>query len=224
MVPISATLRPASPNITQVGSSVRLDVRRLSHVRVFVLVRHGQSLLNRDGIVNGDPLRDPGLSREGIKQARELGKQIAAMAVKVVVVSPFPRALQTAEVALEGRDIPQVVDADLGDVRLGELEGASVAHYRAAAPHNDPSVRFTGGESLNGAARRYARAFERLLARSEPVTLVVCHELVVRYGVNATTGSDNLDTPLHNVANATPYLFDETGLKRAITRIRELAR
>ena len=48
-----------------------------------------------------------------------------------MVVSPFPRALQTAD-ALEGRGIPRVVDDELGDIRLGELEGATVARYRAA--------------------------------------------------------------------------------------------
>jgi broad specificity phosphatase PhoE len=190
---------------------------------VFVLARHGQSVLNVDGIVNGDPLRDPGLSREGIEEARELGRQVSAVAVEVAVVSPFPRAVQTAEVALEGREIQRVVDDDLGDVRLGELEGATLARYRAAKAHTDPTVRFPAGESLNEAARRYARAFERLLARSELITLVVCHEIAVRYSVNAACGSFDLERPLHDVANATPYLFDEVGLQDAMTGMLELA-
>ena len=193
-------------------------------VRVFVLARHGQSVLNVAGIVNGDPGRDRGLTDQGIEEARELGRQISAVAVQVAVVSEFPRAVQTAEVALSGRAIPYVVDDDLGDIRLGELEGASLARYRAAKPHSDHNVRFPAGESLNEAARRYARAFERLLARSESVTLVVCHEIAVRYSVNAAGGSDDLDEPLHNVANATPYVLDEAGLQGAITGILELAR
>jgi broad specificity phosphatase PhoE len=190
---------------------------------VFVLARHGQSVLNVAGIVNGDSQRDRGLSQEGIVEARGLGKQISAVAVDVVAVSPFPRAEQTAEVALEGRDVLRVVDNDLGDIRLGELEGATLTRYRAAKPHSDHNVRFPGGESLNEAARRYARAFERLLARSESVTLIVCHEIAVRYCVNAASGSNDLDKPLHNVPNATPYVFDEVGLGRAMTRIRDLA-
>jgi broad specificity phosphatase PhoE len=190
---------------------------------MFVLARHGQSVLNVRGIVNGDPLLDPGLSQEGIAQARRLGSQISGFAVELVVVSPFPRAMHTAEIALEGRDVPRVVDHDLGDIRIGELEGLTVADYRAAPAHRDHSVRFPGGESLSEAALRYARALDRLLARDEPVTLVVAHEMVVRYSVNAAGGSDDLDEPLHEVANATPYLFDEDGMQRAVSRIRELA-
>ena len=96
---------------------------------MFVLVRHGQSVLNVDGVVNGDPRRDPGLSPAGIEQAQRLGRQVAALAVDVAVVSPFPRAIETLDVALAGRAIPRVVDDDLGDIRLGELEGGTVAAY-----------------------------------------------------------------------------------------------
>jgi broad specificity phosphatase PhoE len=193
------------------------------HVRLFILVRHGQSVLNVEGIVNGDPLGDPGLSPHGIEEARAVGRQIAAVAVDVVVVSPFPRAAQTAEIALEGRGVPRIVDDDLGDIRLGELEGATVARYRAAKPASDRNMRFPGGESLNEATLRFAQAFERLLGRSESVTLVCCHEFAVRYSVNAASGSKDLETPLHTVANATPYLFDKVGLEHALTRMRELA-
>jgi hypothetical protein len=51
----------------------------------------------------------------------------------------------------------------------------------------------------------------------------VCHEIPVRYAVNAANGSDDLDGPLHDVANAAPYVFDEDALRRAVDRIRELA-
>lgn len=199
-------------------------LRKLSPMGVFVLVRHGQSLLNVDGVVNGDPRRDFGLSPLGIEQARRLGGQLAPLALDLAVVSPFPRAIETLDLALAGRAIPRVVDDDLGDIRLGELEGGTVAEYRAATAHGDRNQRFPGGESLNEAAHRYARAFKRLLARSERGTLVVCHEMVVRYSVNAAGGSDDLDRPLHDVVNAAPYLFDEAGLEAAVTRMLVLAR
>ncbi len=115
-----------------------------------------------------------------------------------------------------------MVDEELGDIRVGELDGGTLADYRAATAHGDRNRRFPGGESLNEAARRYAESFERLLSRAEAVTLVVSHEYPVRYAVNAA-GDGELDAPLHDVPNATPYLFDETGLARAAARIRELA-
>jgi broad specificity phosphatase PhoE len=192
-------------------------------MRLFLAVRHGQSLFNVDKIVNGDPALDRGLSEQGIEEAERLAGELAALPVDLVAVSPFPRALQTANIALAARDVAHLVDEDLGDVRIGELEGASLAAYRDAPAHSDRKERFPGGESLDEAALRYAGACERLLARTEPVTLVVWHEIPVRYLANAAAGSGELNGPLRFVANATPYLFDEESLRRAVERMRELA-
>jgi broad specificity phosphatase PhoE len=192
-------------------------------VRLFLVARHGQSLFNVDKVVNGDPTLDRGLSEQGIEEAERLAGQLAGLPLDLVVVSPFPRALQTANIALAGREVPHLVDEELGDVRIGELEGKSLDAYRDTPAHSNRKERFPGGESLDEAALRYASVCERLLARHEPATLVVCHEIPVRYLANAAAGSAELNGPLKFVANATPYLFDETSLGRAVERIRELA-
>ena len=80
------------------------------------------------------------------------------------------------------------------------------------------------GESLDEAALRYAEGFRRVLERSERTILVVCHEIPLRYALNAAMGSDELDGPTHDLRNATPYLFSEERLVRAVERIAELAR
>ena len=192
-------------------------------MRLFLVARHGQSLFNVDQVVNGDPDLDRGLSEQGIEEAERLAGQLAALPLDLVAVSPFPRALQTANIALAGREVPHLVDDDLGDVRIGELEGKTLAAYREAPAHSNRKERFPGGESLDEAALRYAAAFGRLLERDEPATLVVCHEIPVRYLANAAAGSAELNGPLTLVANADPYLFDESSLGRAVERIRELA-
>jgi len=192
-------------------------------MRLFLVCRHGQSLFNVDQIVNGDPALDRGLSEQGIEEAERLAGQLAALPLELVAVSPFPRALQTANIALAGREVPHLVDEDLGDVRIGELEGASLDAYRAAPAHANRKERFPGGESLDEGALRYARAFGGLLEHDERAILVVCHEIPVRYLVNAAAGSAELNGPLTFVANATPYLFDESSLRRAVERMRELA-
>src|ERR1051325_682580 len=157
-------------------------------MRLFLVVRHGQSLFNVDQVVNGDPALDRGLSEQGIEEAERLAGQLAALPIDLVAVSPFPRALQTANIALDGREVPHLVDEELGDVRIGELEGRSLDDYRATPAHSNRKERFPGGESLAEAALRYAGAVERLLARDETVTLVVCHEIPVRYLANAAAG------------------------------------
>ena len=194
-------------------------------MRLLLLARHGQSLFNVDGVVNGDPARDRGLAPLGIEEALALATQIAAVAIDGCAVSTFPRAHETARLALAARadTVPTTIDPDLDDIQVGDLEGRTLADYRAWKHGRSRDEPFPGGESLNASARRYANAYERLLARPEDTVLCICHEVPVRYAVNAASGSNDLDGPLHDVANATPYLFDADGLRRAVDRMRELA-
>jgi broad specificity phosphatase PhoE len=192
-------------------------------MRVFILARHGESRLNVAGLVNADPALDEGLTARGEQQARDLGAQIAALEIELVVTSRFPRAQATAAAALEGRDVPHAVVPELDDVRVGDLEGKTIAEYRAWKSRHARSRAFPGGESLDDAALRFAGAFTALLDRPEQVILVVCHEIPVRYAVNAASGSAMLDGPLHDVRNAEPYLFDEHGLAAAVAGIERLA-
>lgn len=191
-------------------------------MRLLLLARHGQSLFNVDGVVNGDPARDRGLSPLGEDEARKLAAQLAGAAIDACVTSTFPRAQQTAQLALGDRAAatPTTRDGDLDDIRVGELEGRTLADYRAWKHAHTRADPFPHGESLDAAARRYADAFERLADRPESTILCVCHEIPVRYAVNAAAGSADLDGPLHDVANATPYLFEEPALRRAVARLR----
>jgi broad specificity phosphatase PhoE len=118
--------------------------------------------------------------------------------------------------------VPHVVDSDLDDVRIGELEGQTIAEYRAWKSHSSREQPFPGGESLDDAARRFAGALASLLNRPERAILVVCHEIPVRYAINAATGSETLDGPVHDVRNALPFVFDERGLTAAVAGINRL--
>jgi broad specificity phosphatase PhoE len=112
---------------------------------------------------------------------------------------------------------------DLDDIRVGELEGKTLADYREWKHAHTRSDRFPGGESLDEAAARYAAAYRELLARPERTILTVCHEIPVRYAVNAVAGSSALDRPTHDIRNAVPYVFDEHGLEAAAAGIERLA-
>jgi broad specificity phosphatase PhoE len=192
-------------------------------VRLFLLARHGESLFNVAGVVNADPERDRGLSETGRREAKLLGDQLAGVQIDLLVTSRFPRTHETAAIALEGRGIPQIEMSDLDDVRVGDLEGKSLAEYRAWKRGRPRSEPFPGGESLDDAAARYARAYAQVAARAESVILVVCHEIPVRYAVNAAAGSTNLDAPVHDIRNAVPYLFGEGELQAAAARIGQLS-
>jgi broad specificity phosphatase PhoE len=188
-----------------------------------MLSRHGQSVFNTGGLVNGDPALDRGLSESGRAEARRLHDQIAAVDLDLVVTSRFPRAQETATIALGDRDVPRVVFEDFDDVRIGKLEGKTVADYREWKHAHTRSDPFPGGESLDEAAVRYAHAYRAVLARAERTILVVCHEIPVRYAVNAAAGSKDLDAPAHDIENAAPYIFGERELTKAAERMERLA-
>src|SRR5258707_11301869 len=98
------------------------SVRRM---RLLLLARHGQSVFNVSGVVNGDPTLDRGLSDAGKAAAESLALELAGVPIELCVTSRFPRAQETARLALGSRaaDVPHVVDADLDDIRIGALIG-----------------------------------------------------------------------------------------------------
>src|SRR5215217_3942777 len=179
--------------------------------------RHGESTLNVEQRVNGDCEVPVALTENGRDAARRLGAQLANFTIDVCVHTRFARTRETAELAVPAT--PLVVEPLLDDVDVGDLEGCTIEDYRAWKRGHARSDAFPGGESLDDGARRYARAFRSLLERPERSVLVVCHEIPVRYALNAAAGSDELDGPTHAVLNATPYLFDESSLLRAAERI-----
>ena len=192
-------------------------------VRLFILARHGQSTLNRERRVNGDPAVPAPLTEQGREEARLLGLQVSSLPIELAVHTRFARTRETLAEMLGGRDVPLVEEPLLDDIRIGELEGWSIDRYREVKRELGRSRPFPGGESLDDAARRYAEGLRRLLARPEATVLVVLHEIPLRYALNAAAGSDELDGPVHDLPNAWPFLFDGESLTRAADRMAELA-
>ncbi len=192
-------------------------------MKLIVISRHAHSTLNEAQRVNGDPSVHVPLTETGRLEASRLGDQLAGIPLELAIHTRFGRTRETAEIALDGRDVPTVVEPLLDDIKIGELEGREISDYRAWKREHTRADRFPGGESLDEAARRYAQAWAAVAARPEGSILVVCHEIPLRYGLNGASGSDRLDAPVHDIPNATPYLFTPERLAQAATRIAELA-
>jgi broad specificity phosphatase PhoE len=189
-------------------------------VRVFVLARHGESMLNIERRVNGDPNVPVPLSDRGQEEARRLGEQVEHFPLDACVHTRFPRTRETAMTALSEReDVPFVEEPRFDDIDIGDLEGQRIEDYREWKHSHARSDPFPGGESLDDAARRYADAFRGLLDSPWRSVLVVTHEIPIRYALNAAAGSDSLDGPAHEISNAVPYVFDDEALERAIAGI-----
>jgi broad specificity phosphatase PhoE len=77
-----------------------------------ILIRHGQSHFNvHFGATREDPgIIDPGLTEEGITQAREAGRALLDHDVRRIVASPYSRTLETAELIADQLGLPVTVD------------------------------------------------------------------------------------------------------------------
>ena len=69
-------------------------------MRVFVLARHGESTLNIEHRVNGDPNVPVALTERGREESARLGQQVANLPFDACVHTRFPRTQETAAIAL----------------------------------------------------------------------------------------------------------------------------
>jgi 2,3-bisphosphoglycerate-dependent phosphoglycerate mutase len=152
-----------------------------------------------------------GLTPRGRDEARRLGQELRGRQLDLCVTSAFQRTRETADIALEGRDVPRAVDPRLNDPLIGRFEGADIDEYRAWASGSPSSAAPEGGgESRLAIVERYARAFRDLLDRPENTILVVCHSLPVSYVLGAREGrAPGVRMPLADHAHPYPFTAEE---------------
>jgi broad specificity phosphatase PhoE len=186
-------------------------------VETLILARHGESAYSAEGLVNGDPSVAVGLTPRGEDQARVLGLALLDEPLDLCVVTSLPRTRATAELALEGRDVPIEEAAELADPSAGSFEGKHLDDYRAWAWSADSREEAPGGgESRVAAIGRYAGAYRALLGRPEGTILAVVHALPIAYLVRALDGDDPAARMDFKVEHAHPYRFDADDLRRAL--------
>ena len=191
-------------------------------LRLFVFARHAESVANPANMLNSNPSQPVELTARGRTQARALGAQLANLHVDLAVGTRLLRTQQTIDIALDGRQVPTLIEPGFDEIRAGDLEGARIEAYRSWRDQHTLGDHLPHGESIQDALRRYADALRRLLDRTETVTLVVIHDLALRYIAAAAATSSS---PVNGTAfpNAVPYLFDEPAARRAATSLAALA-
>jgi broad specificity phosphatase PhoE len=188
-----------------------------------ILVRHAESEFSVRGAMNGDPATSCPLTDEGREQATRLADALRDDPVDLVVVTEFARTVETADLALAGRDVPRLAVPELNDIRVGEFEGGLLETYRAWVRDRSPvAVPPGGGESRADVVRRYGAGFRLVLARPEQAILVVTHGLPIRYVLLAAEGSGPRSV-VENVEYATPYALRREELERAVERLERWA-
>lgn len=172
-------------------------------MKVLILARHGESEYSARGLCNGDPSIPVLLTPRGQKQATELGVDLSGEPIGLCATSQFPRARETADIALQGRDIPRIILPELNDINYGALEGDTREQYHAWMREHGDDARLPGGESRTDVAHRVSAGLVRLLDRSEEIILAVAHEMVIKLVLNTCEQRD--PDAARQVEYATPY-------------------
>jgi 2,3-bisphosphoglycerate-dependent phosphoglycerate mutase len=138
---------------------------------LLVLVRHGQSDWNLKNLFTG--WKDPGLSEQGIAEARAAGEKLkeAGYRFDVAFTSDLKRAQDTLDIMLEKleqKDLPVMKDQALNERDYGELTGLNKDDARkrwgAEQVHiwrRSFDIAPPGGESLKDTAARVLPYFHK---------------------------------------------------------------
>lgn len=152
---------------------------------MLLLVRHGESTGNADGLLLGH--LDRPLTEWGRTQARSLHTLVSG--ATRVVSSPLERARHTAE--LLGTGLPVEIDERWIEMDYGAFDGTPVADVPSevwAQWRADPTYRPPGGESLADTGQRVRSACQELLgsggdARGDGIVVVVSHVSPIKAAV-----------------------------------------
>jgi broad specificity phosphatase PhoE len=138
-------------------------------------VRHGKSMANASATV-GVP--ETPLAEEGLEQARLTGQDLRAENVTAIVCSSYIRAQQTAEIIAAELRIPvheiTVID-ELGERRMGELEGKPKLHETTFFYENDSDLNFESHADLIDRVDIALEKVKYIASTTKGTTVVVGH-------------------------------------------------
>jgi broad specificity phosphatase PhoE len=140
-----------------------------------ILVRHGESVGNRDRIFAVNPAQLP-LTELGYQQALAVSHRIKELfKAELVVASPYVRAHETGRVIADALGLPLDIEPDLYERDVGSLVGKSYDSLARAPDYNLAMPwrwRPEGGESYEDVRDRVGPILDRL-AKAHPQRDVV---------------------------------------------------
>ena len=151
-----------------------------------ILVRHGETHLNRDGRIQG--INDTSLDDLGRSQARAVAKALSRDLPFQLYASPIARARETAQIISRALRVPLKTVAEFREADAGELEGLTGAEMRERYPEfaerwaeDSGTAQMPGGESLAEVQDRAWQAVSRISqAHGEGTVVVVSHNFVIQ--------------------------------------------
>ncbi len=140
------------------------------------LLRHGESEANVGGFINDDPTRQVLLTTNGRAQAATAAQALSSISFSHAYSSQFPRARQTAEIILAGRELQLRIDARLNERRSG-LDGQAVEVFNGLVRPDPVRIKPANGESFLEQMQRVGDFLVEIERRHpDGIVLAVSHE------------------------------------------------
>ncbi len=184
--------------------------------KLIYFVRHGESILNAQGIRQG---AEGGLSEKGKLQANAAGERLSRHSFKVILSSPYIRAKESADIInnclvkpkkieyldllAERRNPSEIIEKSVKDPEVQRIVDTIDKSY-----HSD-DFRYSDEENFQDLKDRARRLLAYLSTRREKHVLVVTHGIFLRmiaayilYGESLTASDYNLLSFLNAYNNA----------------------
>lgn len=142
-------------------------------------MRHGESTYNVLRLCNDQTDARVRLTARGRQQAQDAAAALAQAGIERIIVSPLPRARETAGIVNRHHRAPITAHAAIGDWRTG-LDGQPVAELYERIARDPWDTRIPGGETLREHRARVLGFLEWLEGEPRRTTLVVAHEETLR--------------------------------------------
>lgn len=168
------------------------------------LARHAnrQDFADPEWAATADRPHDPGLSEDGIHQAKQLGRRVAALDIDQILSSPFLRAVETADHVADATDDPILLEPGLGEwlndewfetapTTLAPSMLADRFHRVAPQSADDPCRRPRYPESKHEALARLGATGQCLIDRHAGETLLLIgHGITVQGVLHGLVGEE----------------------------------
>jgi len=179
--------------------------------RRLILIRHGQSEANRDGLVTGDA--ETALTDQGRNEALALAPHARPWLEGArLLVSPLNRARQTADLIAPKADwqtLPGLAETDAGPWSLRRQTDFEAA-FPDFWPRFSPMQAYPGGESHQDMAIRAIRAIAPVLNETAGTVAAVLHNGPLAAILHGLLGIDMSLFPALQVPTGSMTVIDWT--------------
>lgn len=165
-------------------------------------IRHGKTDWNEKGLLQG--ISDIPLNENGIKDASLAKEFLKEIPFDFCVSSPLKRALKTAEIIIDDRNIPIIIDERIKEISFGDLEqkcviGDEVSPYikkRFNIFHKNAYAYegLNGGEGISDVVKRGTAFLNDLISNENNIgktILVSTHGCLLRAILNSVYKNNN---------------------------------